>query len=92
MTQDEIKKVLVTRLTPKVYNELGWEDVMTVMQSVSPARQGLVLELFMSHRSRELGEMFIVSMKKLAEYKASVEADAILADNALNLKELERIL
>ena len=91
-TKEELRDILATRLESKLLRDSSFSDLVSAVQgATSQQKTNLVLHL-VNGRAKEGGELLIKALRFQAERNSIIEADALLADDALNLEELDSII
>lgn len=87
-----LRRLVVSKLRPKVIDAAVWKDFADAVQALSANQKTQILTAAKRNEYEVVGKRLVQVFMSAMETKISAEADTILADNALDATELERLL
>lgn len=91
-TKEEMVKIISQRLISKHFASSDWGHLVGSIQGATNQQKNKLVGLIVQNRNKEVGEMLSKALLQNAEERAEAEVDAILADDVINLQELNELI
>ena len=92
MTPEEAKQRIVPKLVAARSGEVTWADVVSAINAANPAQQNRIARAISRNRYEVVGKVIAKLINQAIRDEAQTRADAILADNSVDLTELGELL
>ena len=92
LTKDEIKARIVPKLAAEARAGLTWGQIKDAVNEAGAAAKREIVAAVVDGNARLAGTLMIDQAAAHLQTLAGAEADTLLADDALSLAELERVL
>jgi len=91
-TKAEMIAVIAKRLESKVASEFGWPDLVASVQNGTPQDKARIVAGVQSGSAQAVGAAILELSRAKIKAEALAEATTMLADDSLDLTELDRML
>ena len=92
MTPAEAKEKIVPRLIAKRSDEIAWGDIVSAVNTATPQQRQRMARALSRNRHAVVGKVIARLVNQVVRAEAETQADALLADNSINLTELAELL
>jgi hypothetical protein len=92
LTKDEIKARIVPKLAQQARAVLTWGQIKDAVNAAGAAAKAEIVQAVVDGNARQVGTLMISLATAHLQTLAAAEANTLLADDALTLAELERVL
>lgn len=91
-TKAEVKQKLRPRVEGKVRKEFAWVDLVAAVQSGTTQDRSKIVMGVRNGSAQQVGRVILMLCRDRIKTTADVELDSILADDAIDLAEFDRVL
>lgn len=91
MTPEEFKVKARAKLRSKHYQELVWNDLVSVVGGSQPIIKDRILDAIKTEQRAEVGRIILYLIEQKVKIDVESELDSIVADGQLSLEEFSRI-
>jgi hypothetical protein len=92
LTKEQVKARILPKLTRSAMEQMTWAEFASAIAAAGAQTKAELLGLVRGGNARELGAKIIAVAGAKAQEQAGAKADALIADDALSLAELEDVL
>ena len=92
MASQAIKNWYRDNLIPKYNDALTWQQCLDAINDLDATEQANIITAFKAKNTTEVGKIWGIQLKQNLVALATAEADTALADDQLDLTEIERIV
>jgi len=90
-TKAELEALLAQRLFNKTLNNIDFGGIKDALKTLSPTDTSDLVTAVQTRNPENIGKVIARVIKRFIEAQTAAEAITILADNALDLVEIERV-
>ena len=91
-TKAELEALLAQRLFNKTLNNIGFGGIKEALKTLAPTDTTDLVDAVRARDSDRIGRVIARVIQRFVETQTTIEANAILADDAMDLEEIERVL
>lgn len=92
MTRDQALKILARRIAPRILSELTWAQFVGALSGLGDADKAEIMAAVRQQREKEFSTAIYGHVRRAVRALAITEATAMLANDSLDLSELDRVL
>jgi len=90
-TKQELEAVLAKRLSNKDLSNATFGDIKNAVKTLTPQETGNLVTAVQNQNIDRIGAIIFGSTKRLIKTTTAAEAATILADDSMDLEEIERV-
>ena len=91
-TKDQIVSILTRKKTGEMLNASAWGDLVSAIQTATPAQKNEIVKQLVSGKSKLAGVTLQGLLNENAKERAKSFVNTALANNSLSLEELDDLL
>lgn len=91
-TTAELSTIIATRLRVKIIGEFLWSDVISAVGALSAADKTQIVLAARTNDAEAIGRVVLKGVQTYAATNADTEATTMMADNAMDFVEIDRVL
>ena len=91
-TKEQIAEILTKRYTRNMMQSSAWGDLVAAVQAATPGDRDVLLNHVKNGRTKQAGIKMQRLLVENAKSRAKTQVDTMLADDSLNLTELDELI
>lgn len=91
-TKEEMAEILADRKKAEFMAGSTWNDLVAAVQAATPAQRTKLIKVLREGNRKEAGTILHKALLENARGRAKAHVDAMLADNSIDMLELDELL